>query len=129
MLQNNKEKRWTRTNHTCTTNRLIRHRKAATQKSSLFMEDDSSVTDIDEEDAEEDDESGAPKIVFVLLAVSGAFLFLAVLVGICLWWINRRNKTKKLTKDRVSVNYKYDPMKRTDRQSIITDPTVTNDLE
>jgi flagellar basal body-associated protein FliL len=83
----------------------------------------------DEEDEEEDDESGATKIVFVLLAVSGSFLFLAVLVGICLWRINRRNKTKKLTKDRVSVNYKYDPMKRTNRQSIITDPTVTNDLE
>ena len=53
---------------------------------------------------------------------------LAVIVGVGYWVIDRK-KIKQLTRDRVSVNYKYEPMKRADTPSIITDPRVTNDLQ
>ena len=84
-----------------------------------------SETNAEDKDGEESDST---KVVYIVLAVLGVLLFLlGALVGIY-FWIDRK-KTKELTKDRVSVNYKYDPMKRVDTTSVITDPRVTNDLK
>ena len=84
-----------------------------------------SETNAEDKDGEESDST---KVVYIVLAVLGVLLFLLGALAGIYFWIDRE-KTKKLTKDRVSVNCKYDPMKRVDTTSVITDPTVTNDLK
>lgn len=75
----------------------------------------------------EDESDSRILVIFISLAAVVTLIFLGILVGVC-WWIDRR-KTKRLTKDRVDISYKYEPISRTNTPSIITDPKVNNDLE
>ena len=83
---------------------------------------------VDYEDDESIKSDSTTEIIYIVLAGSGSLLLLVGFVAFYLWKIDR-NKTKKLTKNRVSLNYKYEPMGYIHRPSIITDPRVTNDLE